>query len=58
MTLGKYLWDDKVEIHTMSNRWLNNVRKYLSKHWPDHPKRKLITDEIKRRRKIAKNWKK
>lgn len=39
-----------VEIHTMSNRWLNNIRKYLSKEYPENPALPLIKNEIKRRK--------
>lgn len=46
----KGIWIDnkgrKIEIHTMSNRWLNNIRKKCK----NHPKIQLIKDELKRRK--------
>jgi hypothetical protein len=47
-------WTDhkgrKVLIHTMSNRWLNNIRKMYNGTSRD--KIKPIMDEIKRRKKL------
>ncbi len=40
-----------VLIHTMSDGWLNNIRKYLRDNdWLNHPGRDKIINEIKRRK--------
>jgi len=47
------VWKDHkgriVPIHTMSNRWLNNLRKWFMKNEPDSIKLTWIKDELKRR---------
>lgn len=40
----------RIKINTMSDRWLNNIRKKVK----DEIKKKPILDEIKRRRKKRK----
>jgi len=48
------IWKDhkgrEIEIHTMSNRWLNNIRKKFH----DSSDIKPILDEIKRRKQLNK----
>ena len=52
MTTEEY-WIDKkgrsIKVMSMSDRWLNNIRKYFRN---DRDKIKPIMDEIKRRKKL------
>jgi len=49
--MNSIVWKDrkgrKVEVHTMSNRWLKNIKKFLPL---ESPVRKEIVNEIKRRK--------
>ena len=51
---GNEVWIDhkgrSILIHTMSDRWLNNIRKYF--RGSDRSKIVPIMDEIKRRKKL------
>ena len=42
--------DRTILIHTMSNRWLNNLRKYLKRNNSDCIELEWIKEEIKRRK--------
>jgi hypothetical protein len=52
--MESYKWNDKkgrvVYIHTMSDRWLKNIKRYLLRVRPDHPAVEAIRNELKRRR--------
>jgi hypothetical protein len=54
--MESYKWKDNkgtvVEVHTMSNRWLKNIKKYLTGKLTPHddPALLAIRNELKRRK--------
>ena len=51
--MNSYRWTDSkgrsIEIHTMSNKWLNNLKKYLKLNNPNNAALPFVINEIKRR---------